>query len=84
MSKYDKNLISFDNTSSWSAVLKTYPVQFNRFNPLVSVLGVLSSEVPHTVVYTHIQPALVKFMRLKKNHIHTEKEYRTKTRLISV
>lgn len=83
ISKYDKNLISFDTTSSWSAVLQTYPVQFNRFNPLVSVLGVLSSEVPNTVVYTYIQPALVKFMSLKKN-IHTEKEYRTKTRLISV
>lgn len=66
-------MISFDNTSSWSAVLKTYPVQFNRFNPLVSVLGVLSSEVPHTVVYTHIQPALIKFMRLKKK-IYTQKK----------
>lgn len=43
-----------------------YPVQLNGVNPLVSVLWVLCSEVPHAVVHTNVQSALIKLMRLKQ------------------
>lgn len=69
------DLVSFDTSSLLSAELRvcmTYPVQFNGVNPLVSVLWVLCSQVPHTVIYTNVQPALIKLMRLKNKQ--TEKK----------
>ena len=44
----------------------THLVQFNRLNPLQSVLRIFGSEVPDTVVDTDVKTALVKFMRLKR------------------
>lgn len=52
----------------------TYPVQLDGVDPLVSVLGVLCSQVPHAVVYAYVQTALVEFMRL--NNGHTGKGHR--------
>lgn len=51
-----------------SAVYTTYPVQLNGVNPLLSVLWILCSEVPHAVIYTYVQSALIKLMRLEKNN----------------
>lgn len=42
-----------------------YPVQLDGVDPLVPVLRVLSPEVPHAVVHTDVQPALVKLVRLQ-------------------
>lgn len=54
-------------------VCATHPVQLDEVDPLVSVLGVLSSEVPHAVVHADVQPALVKLMGLKeKTQGHSE------------
>lgn len=43
----------------------TYSVQLNGVDPLLPVLWVLCSEVPHAVVYAYVQTALVKLVRLK-------------------
>lgn len=47
-------------------VYTTHPVQFNGVDPLLSVIWVLRSEIPHTVVYTDVHSALVKLVRLWK------------------
>lgn len=44
----------------------TYPVQLDGVDPLLPVLRVLGSEVPHAVVHADVQTALVKLVRLKK------------------
>lgn len=44
----------------------TYPVQLNGLDPLLSVLGVLCSQVPHAVVDADVQAALVKLVRLQR------------------
>jgi len=46
------------------SVSVTHPVQLHGADPLVPVLRVLGSEVPHAVVHADVQPALVKLMRL--------------------
>lgn len=48
-----------------SAAETTYPVQLDGLDPLLSVFGVLCSQVPHAVVHTDVQPALVKLVGLK-------------------
>lgn len=45
-------------------VYKTHPVQFDGVDPLLSVIWVLRSEIPHTVVYADVHSALVKLVRL--------------------
>lgn len=69
---------SFGASSSTSAVVRgcmTYPVQLNGVDPLVSVLWVLCSHVPHAVVHADVQPALVELMRLKMFKTHREMTY---------
>lgn len=51
----------------------TYPVQLDGVDPLVPVLRVLSPEVPHTVVHTDVQPALVKLVRLQNKQKEGQK-----------
>lgn len=50
----------------------TYPVQLNGLDPLLSVFGVLGSQVPHAVVYTYVQPALVKLVGLQRGREECE------------
>lgn len=49
-------------------------MQLNGLDPLLSVLGVLRSQVPHAVVYTYVQPALVKLVGLSKKREREERE----------
>lgn len=51
----------------------THPVQLDGVDPLVPVLRVLSPEVPHTVVHTDVQPALVKLVRLQNKQKEGQK-----------
>lgn len=46
-------------------MIVAYPVDLDGVDPLVSVFRVLRSQVPHTVVNTDVQPALVELVRLK-------------------
>lgn len=46
----------------------TYPVQLNGVDPLLPVLRVLRSEVPHAVVHTYVHSALVKLVRLRQTN----------------
>ena len=55
-------------------VCEAHPVQLDGVDPLVSVLGVLCSEVPHAVVHTDVQPALVKLVRLRREEKRAEGE----------
>lgn len=50
----------------------THPVQFNGVDPLLSVIWVLRSEVPHTVVYADVHSALVKLVRLWRRNPNNE------------
>lgn len=47
-------------------VCTTYPVQLNGIDPLLPVLGVLCSEVPHAVIDAYIQTTLIKLVRLEQ------------------
>lgn len=49
----------------FTALCMTYSVKLNRVNPLCSALWVLCSQVPHTVVHTDVQAALIKLMNLR-------------------
>lgn len=42
----------------------TYPVQLNGVDPLLSVIWVLRSEIPHAVIYADVHAAFVKLVRL--------------------
>jgi len=44
----------------------THLVQLDGLDPLESVLGLFSSEVPNAVVHTDVKTTLVELMRLKR------------------
>lgn len=67
------NICAFISVFFPDAVCSTYPVKLNGVDPLLPVLWVLCSEVPHAVVYTYVQTALVKLVRLKKKTQNEEK-----------
>lgn len=51
-------------------------MQVNGLDPLLSVLGVLCSQVPHTVVYTYVQAALVKLVGLVRGREESDRSAR--------
>lgn len=53
----------------------TYPVQLNGVDPLLPVLWVLCSEVPHAVVHTYVHTALVKLVRLRQTNPENDKKW---------
>lgn len=44
----------------------THPVQLDGIDPLVAMFWVLSPEIPHAIIDTDVQTALVKLVRLQR------------------
>lgn len=49
----------------------THPVQLDGIDPLVAMFWVLSPEIPHAIIDTDVQTALVKLVRLRRKRERT-------------